>query len=149
MLSRRRIEDIMMRAGIPVGARGFNYIADAILMIDSDEKKDYQACKVYEEIAKLHGNNAAQVERAIRIAFSTAEKRGDAEVVSHYIGEGRKTNWNRIKNFYVVLKHEEEDSVEHEEFVRESISGDVLRKIVREEIRAFLLNAAREGAQDV
>jgi type I site-specific restriction-modification system R (restriction) subunit len=78
---KERTYDALIDFGIDPSKKGFNYIVDAVELFDPDKK----ACEMYEEIAKLHATSAANVERAMRYAFSSMDYK--SEMVKEFFGK--------------------------------------------------------------
>ena len=85
MITREKVEDVLLRMGMSVNLKGFGYIRDSVLMLDAE--KDIKLTYLYFKIAKEYGTTAQGVERAIRHAFETVRNcKADFEVVEYYIG---------------------------------------------------------------
>ena len=85
-MDRNRIEEALLKMGIPANMKGFRYITDAVQILMED--LDTPLVKViYADIAKKNKTKSSRVERCIRSAFERARsEKGDYEIVEHYIG---------------------------------------------------------------
>lgn len=85
MITREKVEDVLLKMGMPVNLKGFCYIRDSVLILDAE--KDIKITYLYFKLAKEYGTTAQRVERAIRHAFETVRNcKADFELVEHYIG---------------------------------------------------------------
>lgn len=107
-MNRQKIEDVLIKMGIPVSIKGFQYIVDAVLIWDS--KKNIKLTSyLYPEIAKLNDDAPNRVERAIRHAFEVARgKRGNKEAVEYYIGMNNAPNSESLAMLHLRIKNMEE-----------------------------------------
>lgn len=105
----RKIEDALIAMGIPVSISGFDFIKEAVLILDRDGMK-VKWTGVYAEIGNKYGKSPSQVERAIRHAFEVARSvRGDYDSVNHYIGFSNTNNASSISLLYRTIKRDMED----------------------------------------
>lgn len=136
-MNRNRVEDVLFDMGVPASHRGFDYIVDAMEVIEK-EGCDVSATKaLYPAIAKKNKTKPERVERAIRYALELVYgENGKREVVDKYIGSNR-TNTPALVSLYRHLKREEENNAEtSKHFSRiEPELDSVIRKIVKEELR--------------
>lgn len=103
---RRKIEDILIKIGIPVSVVGFDYITDAVLLISNNPRG--KMMEIYEEIANKYNTKFSRVERSIRHAFSIARKSENVDTVSHYIGTSRKSK-DSLYQLKMMVEREVED----------------------------------------
>ena len=106
-MNRTKIEDALLAMGVPAGIKGFNCIADAVMLLDTEEWKNEKMEALYYKIGKMNNTTSSKVERAIRFAFETARKKGEHETVNHYIGFTNCENSNSLKQLHMMLKREE------------------------------------------
>lgn len=136
----RKIEDALIAMGIPASILGFDFIKDAVLILDRDGMK-VKWTKVYAEIGKKYGKAQSQVERAIRHAFEVARSvRGDYDAVNHYIGFSNTNNASSICLLYRTIKREmdkEQTKVKNTD-EQPVISEKRVKEIVRETIKEML-----------
>lgn len=106
-MNRAKIENVLMDMGVPAGIKGFNYIADAVEILD-EHKGDISVTKeLYPSIAKKRSTTASKVERAIRHAFDIARsEKGDYKTVEKYIGFMDCTNFNSLVMLHKRIKQE-------------------------------------------
>lgn len=106
-MDRMKIEDALLAMGIPAGIKGFNYIVDAVAILDAEEWRDAKITALYYKVAKTNNTTLPKTERAIRFAFETARKKGEHNIVSHYIGFSNNGNSSSLKQLHMMLKREE------------------------------------------
>ena len=138
----RKIDDALIAMGIPANIAGFDYIREAVLILDRDGMK-VKWTKVYAEIGKKYGKAPSQVERSIRHAFEVARSaRSDYDAVNHYIGFAATNNASSISLLYRTIKREMEDEQEASDvkYADEQpvISEERVKEIVRETIKEML-----------
>lgn len=95
-MNRAKIEDVLLRMGIPAGIKGFAYIVDAVEYIDEHGTDISVTRELYPAIAKIRNTTASRVERAIRHAFWIARNKGEKEEAERYIGFKNCENSNSI-----------------------------------------------------
>ena len=111
-MKKEKIEDALLKMGIPANIKGFAYITQAILLLDKEEWRYPKFTEIYKEIAKISKISSTNVERAIRIALEHASraKSNDGYQVAHrYIGMINTTNSASLSQLYLMLKREEEN----------------------------------------
>lgn len=111
-MKREKIEDVLLKIGIPVRNKGFIYIVDAMEIFDEKGILIGMNKGLYQIIAEKRGATSSKVERCIRHAFNVARvSNGDYEKVNHYIGFIHCTNTSSLRQLYMMLKREEEDAI--------------------------------------
>lgn len=138
----RKIEDALIAMGIPVSISGFDFIKEAVLILDRDGMK-VKCTGVYAEIGNKYGKSPSQVERAIRHAFEVARSvRGDYDSVNHYIGFSNTNNASSISLLYRTIKRDMEDEQKSSDVKymdkQPVISEHRVKEIVRETIKEML-----------
>lgn len=138
----RKIEDALIAMGIPASISGFDFIKEAVLILDRDGMK-VKWTGVYAEIGNKYGKTPSQVERAIRHAFEVARSvRGDYDSVNHYIGFSNTNNASSICLLYREIKREmdEEQADSSVKCTDEQpvINEKRVKEIVRETIKEIL-----------
>lgn len=135
-----KIEDALIAMGIPASISGFDFIKDAVLILDRDGMK-VKWTGVYAEIGNKCGKSASTVERAIRHAFEVVRSvRGDYDSVNHYIGFSNTNNASSICLLYRTIKREmdkEQTKVKNTD-EQPVISEKRVKEIVRETIKEML-----------
>lgn len=135
-----KIEDALIAMGIPASISGFDFIKEAVLILDRDGMK-VKWVGVYAEIGNKCGKSASKVERAIRHAFEVARSvRGDYDAVNHYIGFSNTNNASSICLLYRTIKREmdkEQTKVKNTD-EQPVISEKRVKEIVRETIKEML-----------
>lgn len=108
-MNRNNVEDVLFDMGVPASYKGFDYIMDAMEVIEK-EGCSVSATKVlYPAIAKMHKTTANSAERAIRYALEYARNNGKQEVFEKYIGSANHTNTSALASLYRHIKREEEN----------------------------------------
>lgn len=103
---KRKIEDTLIKIGIPVGVVGFDYITDAVMFISKNPNEKMMV--VYHLAANRHNTTFSRVERAIRHAFLIARKSGDVDTVFHYIGNSSRSK-DSLYQLKMMIEREVED----------------------------------------
>lgn len=111
------VENTLLRMGIPATLRGFAYIVDAMLLMDMPEWRGQKWLALYWKIAQMNAATGSGVERAIRLALASVRgKRGNYEIVDHYIGFLNLENSASLSMLYKMLKWEELNACPREHF---------------------------------
>ena len=109
-MKKERIEDALLKMGVSANLKGFDYITQALLLMDTEEWKYPKVIALYAKIGSMNKTTAGGVERCIRHAIETARSyRGHQDVVDHYMGFHTKGNLKVLSQMYLMLKREEED----------------------------------------
>lgn len=133
-----KIEDALIAMGIPANIAGFDYIREAVLIVDK-ERMNIRWTGIYEQIGKKYGKRAYQVERSIRHAFNVARsEKGVYDVVNHYIGFAATNNASSISLLYRTIKREMGDSDIKCNNDQPIISEEQVREIVRQTVKEML-----------
>lgn len=103
---KNKVINALLEVGIPANIKGFEYITDAVCMLDEEKWKDARITIMYKEIAKRHEKTASRVERAMRHAFSIAVAKGSDEAVQKYLTKINLTNANLIHVLHIRLVQE-------------------------------------------
>lgn len=136
----RKIEDVLIAIGIPANISGFDFIKEAVLIIDKDGM-DIRWTGVYAQIGNKYGKSATSVERAIRHAFIRARNKSQYyDIVNHYIGFASTNNTSSISLLYRTIKREMEEEESRTKRTDEQpvISEKRVKEIVRETIKEML-----------
>lgn len=108
---RNKAMNALIEMGVPARNKGFKYITEIMCLFDEDESWFYmKTMALYEKIAKMNGDTASRVERAIRHAFSIALEKGCLDVVEKYLTLQHPTNSNLLATFYIRLSQEGKDA---------------------------------------
>ena len=125
MINRKYVEDVLLKMGIPANIKGFQYITDAVMLLDKKEWCNPKYTALYYTIGKMNGSTATRTERAIRHAFSVARScKGDYELVDHYIGFINCENSSSIASLYRTIKYETDIVNEHSFLEMDSKIGE-------------------------
>lgn len=131
-VNKSAIEAVLMKIGMPVSLKGFAYITDAVLLLDSPDWKAQKWTALYYKIAVMNNTTASRVEKAIRNAFTiTRAQTENYELAAHYIGMTNRENSNSLLFLYKQLKQEAH-------LTQAGISYEELQKLVRETIFSLL-----------
>ena len=151
------VEHVLLAMGMPIKLKGFRYITDAVMLMDTPEWKNPTWTALYYKIGVMNGDTESKVERAIRNAFmTTRNKVSNYEMVEHYIGFTNCENSNSITFLYKNIKREymklqqqeqmetktkEEDA---EEVLRSfnEVSAEMIKGIVRQTLKEMLFEIA-------
>lgn len=94
-----KVKAILHRIGTPAHIKGYQYLADAIILAVKDKEYLEGITKIlYPEVAKKHKTTPSRVERAIRHAVEVAWDRGDLDNLQEMFGytispsKGKPTN---------------------------------------------------------
>lgn len=113
-MNREKIEDTLLKMGVPAGIKGFVYIADVIEVFEERGANIFITKELYPTIAKKYNTTPSKAERAIRYAFKIVRNRKEKqEIVEHYIGLVNCQNSNSLKHLYLILKMEEGECYEN------------------------------------
>lgn len=108
-MNRNNVEDVLFAIGIPANHRGFDYIVDAMEVIEKEGCTVSATKALYPAIAKMHKTTESAVEAAIRHDLEYVRKNGNQEVFEKYIGSANRTNTPALASLYRHIKREEEN----------------------------------------
>ncbi len=149
-MKREIVEKVLIEIGMPVKLKGFRYITDAVMLLDTEEWQNPKWTALYYKIGAMNQDSASRVERAIRNAFATTRNRvTDYQAIEHYIGFTNCENSNSIVYLYKNIKRDYPDvemqeskagkkSMEAESEIMENfneITADMIRNIVRQTLK--------------
>lgn len=150
-MKRETVEKVLIEVGMPVKLKGFRYITDAVMLLDTEEWQNPKWTALYYKIAAMNQDSASKVERAIRNAFATTRNHvADYDLIEHYIGFTNCENSNSITYLYKNIKRdypeaevftEEKKRIKTEAEIMESfnsVSADMIRNIVRQTLKEML-----------
>ena len=100
---RKKIIDELIALGVPVGVFGFEYIVDAIELIQDKEWRDGKIVALYYEISKKNNVPSTRVERCIRSALESALKNDASEELKMYLKAQEPTNRNILHALYYKI----------------------------------------------
>lgn len=153
-MKRETVERVLIEIGMPIKLKGFRYITDAVLLLDTEEWKQPKWTALYYKIGVMNQDSASKVERAIRNAFATTRNHvTDYERIEHYIGFTNCENSNSIVYLYKNIKQDypetdtEMPAVSHKGKERAAevmesfneITADMIRNIVRQTLKEMLM----------
>lgn len=106
---RNKTINAMLELGISANTKGFDYIADAMELLQEDEELRFHICQLYDKIAaKYEAATNSRVERAIRHAFQSVLLHAPLEVTEKWLTQtGKQTNGSLLAIFYLKLKEVE------------------------------------------
>lgn len=151
-MKRETVENVLIEIGMPVKLKGFRYITDAVMLLDTEEWKQPKWTALYYKIGVMNQDSASRVERAIRNAFATTRNHvTDYALIEQYIGFTNCENSNSIVYLYKNIKRnypdiedniEENEEAEAKQDVLENfneITAEMIRRIVRQTLKEMLL----------
>ncbi|MBO5093940.1 MAG: hypothetical protein J6C33_06240 [Lachnospiraceae bacterium] len=146
-MKRETIEHVLIGMGMPVKLKGFQYITDAVMLLDTPEWKNPKWTALYYKIGVMNHDTESRVERAIRNAFLTTRNRvADYEMIEHYIGFTNCENSNSITFLYKNIKRDyPEGTAEEESDTMQSfnaVTSEMIRGIVRQTLKEMLYELA-------
>lgn len=108
---RNKTINAMLELGISANTMGFEYIADAMELMEKDKELRFHVCRLYDAIAVKYGvATSSRVERAIRHAFQSALTHAPLETTEKWLtNTGKQTNGSLLSIFYLRLKGGEAD----------------------------------------
>lgn len=128
-MDKKKIENTLLKLGIPASIKGFQYILDAIMVIEKSGLISVTK-QLYPEIAEINKTTSNRVERSIRHAFEIVRsKRVNPEIIEHYIGFSNTSNANSLVMLHLRIKEECNEKKDLDDLLLEKI-----RKIVKMEI---------------
>lgn len=108
-MNRNKVEDVLFAIGIPANHRGFDYIVDAMEVIEKEGCTVSATKALCPAIAKMHKTTESAVEAAIRHDLEYVRKNGNQEVFEKYIGSANRTNTPALASLFRHIKREEEN----------------------------------------
>lgn len=107
-MDRNKVEDVLFDMGVPANHKGFDYIVDAMEVIEKEGCAVSATKALYPAIAKMNKTAGTRVEKAIRYSLEYVYENGNQEVLEKYIGSVNRTNTPALVLLYRHLKREEE-----------------------------------------
>lgn len=145
-MKREAIEHVLIGMGMPVKLKGFQYITDAVMLLDTPEWKNPKWTALYYKIGVMNHDTESRVERAIRNAFLTTRNRvADYEMIEHYIGFTNCENSNSLTFLYKNIKRDYPEGTEEEGDTLQSfntVTAEMIRGIVRQTLKEMLYELA-------
>lgn len=148
-MKKENVENVLIKMGMPVKLKGFQYITDAVMLLDTPEWENPKWTALYYKIGLMHQDTASRVERAIRNAFTTTRNRvADYEMIERYIGFTNCENSNSIAYLYKNIKKEYPDGdfstcakAETADIMESfnDVTASMIRDIVRQTLKEMLL----------
>lgn len=145
-MKREAIEHVLIGMGMPVKLKGFQYITDAVMLLDTPEWKNPKWTALYYKIGVMNHDTESRVERAIRNAFLTTRNRvADYEMIEHYIGFINCANSNSLTFLYKNIKRDYLEGAGEEGDTLQSfntVTAEMIRGIVRQTLKEMLYELA-------
>ena len=156
-MKREFVEHALILMGMPVKLKGFRYITDAVMLLDTPEWQNPKWTALYYKIGILNHDTASRVERAIRNAFMTTRNRvANYDMINHYIGFTNCENSNSITFLYKNIKQEylaaqqeearkeaqQEESVPEQLKSFNEVTAEMIKEIVRQTLKEMLFEIA-------
>lgn len=104
---KRKVINALLDLGIPAGIKGFDYIVDAIDLMQDKEWRNGKITALYYKIGEQNNATVSRVERGMRTAFNAALKNTDSETLKKYLGNQKPTNGNILHALYYKLSEDE------------------------------------------
>ena len=104
---KKKAINALLEMGMPADINGFNYIVDAMILLDKEEWREGKITVLYQKIAKDNKMTSSRVERCIRHAFSVVLREGNMNAVQKWLTFSHPTNGNLLKTLYLRLSLEE------------------------------------------
>lgn len=93
----------LIEMGVTAGTKGFQYIVDAMVLLEDGEIRNGKIMDLYSKIAEMHNTSQSRVERCIRHSFRTVLTKGNLKAVEKYLTTQNQTNSNLLHTFYLRL----------------------------------------------
>lgn len=107
MLKKEVIQGALMQMGITPNYKGFTYIVEGVLYIDSCSGH-YRVSDLYKAIAQKCNTHDTRVERSIRYALHYVRKHtANSELIQKYIGLEHASNGKSLSRFHLILSFEQ------------------------------------------
>lgn len=134
-MKRRKIEDTLLNLGMSSALKGFRYITDVIMLLDTEEWKDSSWLNLYQKVSELNNTKALRVERCIRTALTkTRIQNRNQKIIDYYIGSDNHSNSESIMMLYTRLSKEVAGQNENSTDSDIVINRHELRKLIQEEV---------------
>ncbi len=145
-MDRKYVEKVLLKMGVPAKIKGFQYIVDAVILLDKDEWQEPKYTALYYSIGEMNQSTASRIERAIRHAFKIARSgRGNDEAVEHYIGFTHCENSSSLASLHRVIRQEQEEQCQKERrFIEErplQITLNQLNQIIYQVVASIVPDA--------
>ena len=148
MLSKEKVEEVLLKMGMPANVKGFGYIVDSILIMG--EESNLKITYLYFKVAKLNNTTGQRVERAIRHAFEIVRGcRGDYDVVNYYIGFITCTNSASLYMLTMKIQEEIQESSEPQKKGSEKKDELHLTGITEERLLELMRQVYMEFREDI
>ena len=148
MLSKEKVEEVLLKMGMPANVKGFGYIVDSILIMG--EESNLKITYLYFKVAKLNNTTGQRVERAIRHAFEIVRGcRGDYDVVNYYIGFINCTNSASLYMLTMKIQEEIQESSEPQKKGSEKKDELHLTGITEERLLELIRQVYMEFREDI
>lgn len=146
-MDRARVENVLIKMGMPTGIKGFSYIVDAMEVFEEKGIRIRITADLYTAIARMNNTTASRVERNIRHALEISRSHEEChEIVDKYIGF---TNCANADSLTMLYKRISEESRRGKAMGEISRPGDIdfeleVKKIVRRELAELFKELQRE-----
>lgn len=142
-MKKENVESVLISMGMPIKLKGFKYITDAVMLLDTPEWENPKWTALYYKIGMMNNDTGSRVERAIRNAFMTTRTRvADYEMIEHYIGFINCENSNSITFLHKNIKEEfpegESESLKQEPEEMQTfndVTAEMIKDIVRQTLK--------------
>lgn len=146
-MKRSVIEHVLIGMGMPVKLKGFQYITDAVMLLDTPEWRNPKWTALYYKIGAMHGDTESRVERAIRNAFLTTRNRvADYDMIERYIGFTNCENSNSLTFLYKNLKRDYPEGAQEEKNDPmqsfNAVTAEMIRGMIRQTLKEMFYELA-------
>lgn len=97
---KNKVIDILIEMGIPADNCGFQYIVDAMELLQQKEWRYVKLTALYHKIGIMNNVTISRVERGMRTAFAAAYQNGSEEMIKKYLSTQNRTNGNLLYILY-------------------------------------------------
>ena len=97
----------LIEMGMPASIKGFDYIVEAMCLLEKDITWKSKITALYWKISQIHNTTSGGVERDIRHAFFLLFKSGSPKAIKRYLTIHNKTNGNLLTVLYYRLSQGE------------------------------------------
>lgn len=102
-MEKKKIDDVLLRLGIPAHLSGFAYITAALeTALERPEGARLPVQELYQAVAEKYGVKDYQVERNIRRAIEVGWLYGDMDAQRAYFGSSVRGNTGRPTNAQLI-----------------------------------------------
>lgn len=110
-MNKTLIQDTLISLGMSANLRGFNYIVDAIYLLDKPEWKQAKFTSLYNAVGALNNTSSTSVESGIRKALKIIRaNNANHSKVEYYLGYCNCDNGSSLMQLFTRLKATEKSN---------------------------------------